>query len=469
MIAADVRSRPTLPPIPDPRPDNVADVLRRIKDIFDVREGETGDPLDRTVTFRDLWVNGSLSVSRVTGAPYVTLPGAGMTYLPADVSEAPEYSPPPAVAGLTVTAGLATNIIQFTMPSYHNHGITEIWRSATDDLGAAVIAGTTDSFIYPDAVGVTLATRYYWVRNVSQAGVRGPFNAVSGTSDTTLQVATADVEDLAITNAKIGLLAVDTANIANLAVATAKMADLAVTNAKIDNVTITGGKIAASTITADKMSVTQLSAITADLGAITAGTVTLSSSGHIKSGQSAYATGTGFWLGIDSGTAKLSLGDSTKYLRWDGSTLTLGGDIVATGNLQANAVTTAKVTDDAITTPVSAYTSGTVTVGTSTSQPVEVQSVSLTTTGKPVFLTGTFQFNPTAGWSSGVAVDIKRDSTVIYSTTIALGESDQSMLTFSFSETPAAGTYSYKMMVSDTNAPTTTVEKRSLFAMEVKK
>ena len=56
---------------------------------------------------------------------------------------------------------------------------------------------------------------------------------------------------------------------------------------------------------------------------IDAATILLGSNGHIRQGQTAYNTGTGFWLGDVSGTAKFSIGNgSTNYLTWDGTTLT---------------------------------------------------------------------------------------------------------------------------------------------------
>lgn len=91
---------------------------------------------------------------------------------------------------------------------------------------------------------------------------------------------------------------------------------------------ITANEIAASTITAGKMSVSQLSAIAADLGAITAGTIVLPSGGYIRSGQTAYNTGTGFYLGNDSGTTKFSIGDATlNFLTWNGTTFSVSGGI----------------------------------------------------------------------------------------------------------------------------------------------
>lgn len=93
---------------------------------------------------------------------------------------------------------------------------------------------------------------------------------------------------------------------------------------------ITANEIAASTITAAKMSVSQLSAISADMGAITAGTIVMPSGGLIRAGQTAYNTGTGFYLGNDSGTPKFSIGNpAARYLTWDGTTLTVNGYAVA--------------------------------------------------------------------------------------------------------------------------------------------
>lgn len=62
---------------------------------------------------------------------------------------------------------------------------------------------------------------------------------------------------------------------------------------------------------------------------ITQGGITLSSGGSIKGGQSDYNTGTGFFLGYSGTNYKFSIGNSTNYLTWDGSTLTAAGTITA--------------------------------------------------------------------------------------------------------------------------------------------
>lgn len=62
-------------------------------------------------------------------------------------------------------------------------------------------------------------------------------------------------------------------------------------------------------------------------GTGTLGALVIASSGYIRQGQTAYATGTGFWLGDDSGTTRFSIGNSTKYFRWDGSDVLLSNDV----------------------------------------------------------------------------------------------------------------------------------------------
>lgn len=92
-----------------------------------------------------------------------------------------------------------------------------------------------------------------------------------------------------------------------------------ITAAKIAASTITATEIAASTITAAKMNITDLSAISANLG-----TVDIASGGYVKSGQTAFDTGTGFWLGSVSSVPKFSIGVAGgASMKWDGTTLTI--------------------------------------------------------------------------------------------------------------------------------------------------
>jgi hypothetical protein len=51
--------------------------------------------------------------------------------------------------------------------------------------------------------------------------------------------------------------------------------------------------------------------------------------GFVRSGQTAYDTGTGFWIGNDGGTPRVSIGNSAgNKVTWDGTTLTIAGNVV---------------------------------------------------------------------------------------------------------------------------------------------
>ncbi|MDO8598685.1 MAG: hypothetical protein Q7S02_01095, partial [bacterium] len=60
-----------------------------------------------------------------------------------------------------------------------------------------------------------------------------------------------------------------------------------------------------------------------------AGSLNVLTSGNIRSGQTAYHTGTGFFLEYNAGTPRLSIGNpATNYLTWDGTNLTVSGGLV---------------------------------------------------------------------------------------------------------------------------------------------
>jgi hypothetical protein len=66
-------------------------------------------------------------------------------------------------------------------------------------------------------------------------------------------------------------------------------------------------------------------------GMVAVGSLVVDASGFIKtSGKDSFAdTTSGFYLGYEGGAYKLNLGDSTKYLKWDGSALTIRGTLNA--------------------------------------------------------------------------------------------------------------------------------------------
>lgn len=91
---------------------------------------------------------------------------------------------------------------------------------------------------------------------------------------------------------------------------------------------VDGSDILAASITAGKISVSSLAAISANLGTITAGNMTLDAAGFIRGGASDYANGNGFWMGYHSTTYKFFIGNSAgNYMTWDGSALNIIGNL----------------------------------------------------------------------------------------------------------------------------------------------
>lgn len=271
-----------------PAPQSAQQLLQALKELIEVREGIRGNPLDQSVTWRELVKSGLAEIS-INGQ---SLGGGDPTFPLQPSGGTEDLSPPPQPTGLTASGAIQNVILGWSDPGNPNIALTEVWRSATnvapDTAGTtAVLIGTTESYLYADMVGQSAVTRYYWVRFRSKYDVEGPFSAV--VSGSTGQVGGVDLSDLvvtaaklatdavesgkikdaavtttkianlavgnaaiangAITNAKIGDLAVDSAKIADAAIVEAKIADASVTNAKIGTAAITDAKIASATIT----------------------------------------------------------------------------------------------------------------------------------------------------------------------------------------------------------------------------
>ena len=196
--------------------------------------------------------------------------------------------------------------------------------------------GTTGSF-------KILADEFKVVNPSASSGQSGTqVFGISGNQVTmqNVKVGSAVIDDLAVTNAKIGNLQVTSGKIGNSAVSTDKIANLAVTNAKISGaIQSTNYSSGSSGWKIDKNGSAEFNTATFR-GALDAATgnfgdVTIASGGSLSSGQTAFDTGTGFFLGKVSGTPKFSIGTSAKSLTWDGSKLQLKGveKIVSAGGV----------------------------------------------------------------------------------------------------------------------------------------
>lgn len=158
---------------------NLTEVARALKSILDVREGKVGNPLDANVTYRDLVDIGAVALRPGWNARQSTKPVLPPWTDPDGYDPTQDFIPPPAPSNFTATGLFAMVQLQWDTPAYRNHAYAEIWRSETNAIGNALKIATTDTSFYADSLGAG-ATRYYWVRFVSQANVFGPYHGVDG-------------------------------------------------------------------------------------------------------------------------------------------------------------------------------------------------------------------------------------------------------------------------------------------------
>lgn len=365
-----------------PTPQSPQQLLQALKELIEVREGQRGNPLDQNVTWRELVKSGVAQVV-INGQP---VGGSDPTFplQPPDSGDpALDLSPPPQPTGLTASSAIQTVILGWSDPGLPNIALTEVWRSSTnvapDVVGSvAVLIGTTESFLYADDVGLSSATRYYWVRFRSKADVDGPYSsgvtgstglvggvdlsdliitaqklaadaveegkikdaAVTTTKIANLAVGNAAIQNGAITNAKIGSLAVDSAKIADAAIVEAKIADASITNGKIANAAITDAKIAAATITSASIANATITGAKIAAATITAANI---QNATITSAQIAAATITG--ANIASATIGGANIASATITGANIASATIGGANIASATITGANIASATITD----------------------------------------------------------------------------------------------------------------------------
>lgn len=187
------RTETKVPAIPSPTDDNLKECVSAIKELLEVRNGISGNDLDAGVTFRDLVAlelaqTGDAAVdTAVTDSAGTRGVNIGSTwYKPAAIGY--NYDPkkdlttPPAAFNLMASATQKAILLQWSQSGYRNRAYSEVWRSASNDVGQAIQIGVSNSQFYTDIVGEE-KTFYYWVRDVSAAGVKGPYsNSASATT-----------------------------------------------------------------------------------------------------------------------------------------------------------------------------------------------------------------------------------------------------------------------------------------------
>lgn len=135
------------------------------------------------------------------------------------------------------------------------------------------------------------------------------------------------------------------------------------------------------------------------------------------------------------------------------------------GDLQ---VSTLKIEDQAVTIPVSAFTSGT--LGSINSE-TTIQTASITSTGAPIAIIVSAESGIDTGTANDVTYKIKRGATTLYTSDSYDFPNNQSLpFAAAIADTPGAGTFTYTLTANETGGGGTNFAKnRSIILLETKK
>lgn len=148
--------------------------LSTVVENMEIGTGQRGDGRHAFVTREEL-VGLKLARRRTSGgASYALNPGIEIdsTLMTVDFPTKP--------LNFKATGGFGSVLLEWDMPNYRGHSLTEIWRGTEDDLADAVLVATTPGQVYGDPVDPGWSG-FYWIRFVNAAGVKGPWNAEKGT------------------------------------------------------------------------------------------------------------------------------------------------------------------------------------------------------------------------------------------------------------------------------------------------
>ena len=138
-----------------------------------------------------------------------------------------DMTPPTAVSSLTVTGGVLYNYLGWgTLPGNFDH--VEVWRSATNDRTVAALIGTSLFTVYADYLPAGVNTLYYyWIRAISKAGVAGAWNALANDGKSAKPLGIGDSQLSTISATKIDCLTLSAikANLGDVTAGTLKSGD----------------------------------------------------------------------------------------------------------------------------------------------------------------------------------------------------------------------------------------------------
>jgi hypothetical protein len=246
------------------------------------------------------------------------------------------------IDGVKVSWNPPPPLVEFTEGGFRKTGDTDFIYDRVDRTASSgVIAPLQPNTSYE-----------FRVRHVSIEGVAGPYSTASITTGTTTSVGTAVIANGAITNAKLDPNAV-AANVFAAGVQPIQIFATVPTTESTQTIFVTAdaklyrwnGTAYVKTVDDGDitgMVVSKLTAGTINVAITTTNILQLATDGKIfTTGKtSAASTTAGIFLGWDTDAYKFAVGDATKNMTWNGTTLTFTGDMETTGKVKATGKTT---------------------------------------------------------------------------------------------------------------------------------
>ncbi len=318
---------------------NLSAVIEAVREVLQTFRGYRGNALDKALTLRGaidtgiLLDNGTFAGSAVPG-PIGPAGPAG----PSGATYTPDLTAPPTPTGLAVTAGLTSIFIQCATPVYtqgHGHDRTVVYGAQWPGGAAPTFSAAVELFEFQGTFGAyptETDTRWcIWIKWLSLDAVlsASPAGGTNGVQATTALVNSSDLA--------VGTIAAGTAFITD-----AKIADLSAGKLTVGDGTV-GGNLKSSNYVAgtsgwlltpagylEAQNAVLRGTVYASAGLI--GGITIASDA-IRAGQTAYNTGSGFWIGANG---NLSVGNSAgNHLTWNGTNLVVVGGGTFSGTLSA--------------------------------------------------------------------------------------------------------------------------------------
>lgn len=185
----------SIPSLPVDTSPALRQFLSSVKEALEVRLNQRGSALDASPTFQDLLDTGILkvkdSVTTIGGKQYTAeqLLGVVQATIPTWVTS---DTAPPAPTGLVVgTDDIAGTTLTWNLSAFDQYSHTEIWRATTNDLDVKVLIGSTSGSTFTDSLPPPGTIYYYWIRDVANNLLAGPYNSINGTPTTLGPSATA--------------------------------------------------------------------------------------------------------------------------------------------------------------------------------------------------------------------------------------------------------------------------------------